>query len=96
MIKRFIDKLLGTGPKPKFGKRQEVGPEEHGIDLGRSFMVGDRWGDVAAGAAAGCETILLNMPYSQCHRCSPDHRVADLPEAADLILEQLRVWGYRQ
>lgn len=32
MIKKFIDKLLGTGPRPKFGKRQEVGPEEHGID----------------------------------------------------------------
>ena len=33
MIKRFIDKLLGsTGRKPKFGKRQEVGPEVHGID----------------------------------------------------------------
>lgn len=32
MIKKFIDKLLGTGPKPKFGKRAEVGPEEHGID----------------------------------------------------------------
>jgi poly(A) polymerase len=31
MIKKFIDKLLGTA-KPKFGKRQEVGPEEHGID----------------------------------------------------------------
>ncbi|HSV79945.1 MAG TPA: polynucleotide adenylyltransferase PcnB, partial [Ramlibacter sp.] len=30
MIKRFIDKLLGG--KPRFGKRQEVGPEEHGID----------------------------------------------------------------
>jgi poly(A) polymerase len=33
MIKQFIDKLLGTGgPKTKFGKRKEVGPEEHGID----------------------------------------------------------------
>ncbi len=31
MIKKFIDKLLGNN-KPKFGKRQEVGPEEHGID----------------------------------------------------------------
>jgi poly(A) polymerase len=31
MIKKFIDKLLG-GNKPKFGKRQEVGPEEHAID----------------------------------------------------------------
>lgn len=32
MIKKFIDKLLGTGAKPKFGKRQEVGHEEHRID----------------------------------------------------------------
>src|SRR5437762_3684309 len=34
MIKRFIDKLLGSAKpaKPNFGKRREVGPEEHGID----------------------------------------------------------------
>jgi poly(A) polymerase len=37
MIKKFIDKLLGKAPagtrgKPSFGKRQEVGPQEHGID----------------------------------------------------------------
>jgi poly(A) polymerase len=32
MIKKFIDKLLGSGTRPRFGKRQEVGPQEHGID----------------------------------------------------------------
>ncbi|AMO22033.1 polynucleotide adenylyltransferase PcnB [Ramlibacter solisilvae] len=34
MIKKFIDKLLGTGKggKPNFGKRREVGAQEHGID----------------------------------------------------------------
>ncbi|MES2633501.1 MAG: polynucleotide adenylyltransferase PcnB [Pseudomonadota bacterium] len=37
MIKKFIDKLLGKTPggkaaRPNFGKRQEVGPQEHGID----------------------------------------------------------------
>src|SRR5438034_11616054 len=34
MIKRFIDKLLGSAKpaKPNFGMRREVGPEEHGID----------------------------------------------------------------
>ena len=63
--------------------------EEHGVDLRRSFMVGDRWGDVAAGAAAGCETFLIDMAYSQCHRCTPDHKVADLSEAADIILGRL-------
>ena len=36
MIKKFIDKLLGKTAsathKSRFGKRQEVGPQEHGID----------------------------------------------------------------
>ena len=62
---------------------------ERGIDLGRSFMVGDRWSDVVAGAAAGCKTFLFDVPYSQCHRCTPDHVVADLAEAAERILSLL-------
>jgi poly(A) polymerase len=37
MIQKFINKLLGKAPpgkggRPSFGKRQEVGPQEHGID----------------------------------------------------------------
>ncbi|RYY72328.1 MAG: polynucleotide adenylyltransferase PcnB, partial [Comamonadaceae bacterium] len=35
MIKKFIESLLGGGAgrkQPKFGKRQEIGPQEHGID----------------------------------------------------------------
>ena len=74
--------------KPKPGMLMRAA-REHGLDLSRSFMVGDRWGDVAAGATAGCRTLLVNMPYSQCHRCSPDHTVADLAEAADVILRRL-------
>ncbi len=32
MIKRIIDKLLGSGRKSMFGRRQDIGPAEHGID----------------------------------------------------------------
>jgi D-glycero-D-manno-heptose 1,7-bisphosphate phosphatase len=59
---------------------------EHDIDLSRSYLVGDRWSDIAAGAAVGCKTFLLDVPYSQCHRCTPDHIVADLTDAAERIL----------
>ena len=36
MIKKFIDKLLGKtssrGARPRFGKREEIGVDVHGID----------------------------------------------------------------
>jgi D-glycero-D-manno-heptose 1,7-bisphosphate phosphatase len=62
---------------------------EHGIDLARSFLVGDRWKDVAAGRAAGCTTFLVERPYSEPERCRPDHRVVDLLQAARLIVARL-------
>src|SRR5262245_35579761 len=34
------------------------------IDLKRSFLVGDRWSDVAAGQAAGCVSLLVETPQS--------------------------------
>ena len=70
---------------------------EHQIDLRASFMVGDRMTDVAAGAAAGCRTVLVKSgahlappiqtvePLDPALR--PDHICADLGEAADWILE---------
>jgi D-glycero-D-manno-heptose 1,7-bisphosphate phosphatase len=74
--------------KPKPGLLLEAA-REHDIDLARSFMVGDRWSDVAAGAAAGCLTFLIAAPYNERARCTPDHDVADLPEAARRILALL-------
>jgi D-glycero-D-manno-heptose 1,7-bisphosphate phosphatase len=73
--------------KPRPGMLMQAAAE-HGIDLSQSFMVGDRWSDIVAGAAVGCKTFLLDVPYSQCQRCSPTHVVADLAQAAELILRQ--------
>jgi D-glycero-D-manno-heptose 1,7-bisphosphate phosphatase len=78
--------------KPKPGLLLEAA-REHGIDLARSFMVGDRWSDVAAGAAAGCSTVLVSTPYSGRDRCAPDHEVADLREAAQRVLAAVRRSG---
>lgn len=73
--------------KPKPGLLVEAAGA-YNIDLGRSFMVGDRWSDVAAGQAAGCETFLIDLPYSQGNKCRPDHRVCDLGGAAEIILRK--------
>ena len=73
--------------KPKAGLILQAA-EKHGLDISASFIVGDRWSDIAAGAAAGCRTLLVQRPYSDPARCAPDFVVDDLPAAADLILQQ--------
>lgn len=74
--------------KPKAGLLMDAAAA-YNIDLKRSFMVGDRWSDVAAGQAAGCRTVLIDLPYSQGGRCAPDARVKDLSEAVERIIEWL-------
>ena len=59
---------------------------ELGIDLKRSFMVGDRWRDIDCGHAAGCTTLLIEYHYAEALRQPPDFRVKSLLEAADIIL----------
>jgi D-glycero-D-manno-heptose 1,7-bisphosphate phosphatase len=59
---------------------------EFGVELPRSFMVGDRWRDIDCGHAAGCATIFIEYNYAEELRQQPDYRVRSLQEAADLIL----------
>ena len=59
---------------------------ELGVDLERSWMVGDRWRDIDCGHAAGCRTIFIDRGYTEELRRPPDFRAADLLEAAEIIL----------
>ena len=72
--------------KPKPGMLLEAAKELQ-IDLRRSYMVGDRWRDVAAGKAAGCQTFLIDCQYREQSAERPDAVVASLEEAANLILQ---------
>jgi D-glycero-D-manno-heptose 1,7-bisphosphate phosphatase len=70
---------------------------EHGIDPARSYVVGDRWRDVAAGRAAGCFTIFIDYSYQQDGPNFPDAVVKSVPEAAAIILSRegsIRTSGY--
>jgi len=61
--------------------------KDYNIDLIRSFMVGDRWSDVAAGQAAGCATFFLPRSYSKAKRCTANYTVDSLLEAAQIIVK---------
>jgi D-glycero-D-manno-heptose 1,7-bisphosphate phosphatase len=59
----------------------------YGIDLGNSFLVGDRWRDIDAGHAAGCRTVLLDLNYRERGpSLPPDAKVGSLREAVDWIV----------
>jgi D-glycero-D-manno-heptose 1,7-bisphosphate phosphatase len=54
-----------------------------------SVIVGDRWRDIDAGAAAGVTTVLLDRGYGELLNNQPDHTARDLVGAADWIDAQL-------
>ena len=62
-----------------------------GIDLARSWMVGDRWGDIEAGHAAGCRTVFIDHGYTERAPAQPPHfTVKSLAEAVGIILAHPR------
>ena len=59
---------------------------EFAIDLGKSYLVGDRWRDVEAAQAAGCRALFIDYAYSEKKPDKPYVAVNSLAEAALLIL----------
>lgn len=61
--------------------------QQYGIDLRRSYLIGDRWRDIDAGADAGCRTVWIDRGYAErSPAAAPDARVQSLPEAVEWIL----------
>ena len=80
-----VDGDACTCRKPKPGMLLEAA-RDLDLDLAASFMVGDRWRDVAAGQAAGCQAFFIDAGYSEKRPGKPYVAVKSLPEAVDHIL----------
>lgn len=71
--------------KPNPGMLIEAARAHH-VDLGGSYMIGDRWRDVEAGRRAGCRTVFIDWKYDETLRSVPDAIVGSFEKAADWIL----------
>jgi D-glycero-D-manno-heptose 1,7-bisphosphate phosphatase len=63
-----------------------------GLDLRRSWMIGDSPRDIQAGRGAGCRTVLL----TQGEDCVADATAGDLPMASRLVLRAIEAAGTMQ
>lgn len=74
---------------------------ELGLDLQKSYMVGDRWTDIRCGAAAGVKTVLVRTGYGRGEELyigpqetvQPDTVQEDLAAAVDWILHDMQQRG---
>lgn len=67
----------------------EEAARDLGLDLTRSFFVGDKASDVECGKRAGLRTILVKTGYGQDNlHCGADAVAANVSAAADWILQE--------
>ena len=59
--------------------------EQLKIDLGSSFLLGDRWKDVEAGQRAGCKTVFLDYGYDEQRPQYADYLTTSVADAAAWI-----------
>lgn len=82
--------------KPKPGLLIEAAAK-HQVNLSASFLIGDRWRDIDAGAAAGCHTVFIDRFYSErAPERAPDFRAESLATAVDWILTSLQAGQARK
>ena len=75
--------------KPSIAMLEEAA-REHGLDLSRSWMVGDKTSDIECGKNAGLRTVLVETGHGKDHLgCGADAVVPDIGYAADFILQEV-------
>ena len=60
--------------------------QELELDIQRSYLVGDRWRDISAGNAAGCQTFFIDYSYAERAPEMPFTAVSSLLEATYLMV----------
>ncbi len=62
---------------------------EFSIDVGASYVIGDRWRDIDCARAARCRAIFVNRGYREPLHACPDFAVESFSEAVDVVLREI-------
>ena len=88
-VAEFVEECNCRKPEPGLLLK---GARKHGVDLSRSWMVGDGISDVQAGRRAGCRTMLVTRlkietieKFLSLEEATPDYIAADLFAALRII-----------
>ncbi len=71
--------------KPEIGLLLRAS-KDFGLNLSKSWMVGDEEKDIRAGRLANAKTILIGGKMSRSAKLQPHHRASNMKEAVDIIL----------
>jgi D-glycero-D-manno-heptose 1,7-bisphosphate phosphatase len=61
------------------------------IDLGASYVIGDRWRDIDCARAAGCRAIFIERGYQESLREPPDFTAANFNDAVNAVFRDAGV-----
>jgi D-glycero-D-manno-heptose 1,7-bisphosphate phosphatase len=75
------DECACRKPKPGMLLRARA---DYELDLARCWVVGDRWRDIDAGRAAGCQTVLVRHNYRE-RAAKADYEIDRIPQLLELI-----------
>lgn len=84
-VKKYKKKCLCRKPETGMFLKAE---KEFGVDLGKSYSIGDKTSDILAGQRAGCRTILAKTGYAgkdKLFKIKPDFVADNLVEAIKIV-----------
>lgn len=86
IIPEYSYECMCRKPKPFFLFKAE---EEHNVELGNSWMIGDRDTDIECGKAGGMKTILIEekLSVNKHGKSHPDFKAENIKEAVNIILQ---------
>jgi len=59
--------------------------KKYGINLHKSFVIGDRWKDIEAGKKVKCQTIFIDKKYNEKLKSKPNYNIKNFSQVREIF-----------